>query len=688
MKTLPHGFALPQSAHYLNETLSILSYHHRLLAEILNLRHTLMQKIELLVRSSSAMDEFFRSVVSSLQRTAAREEQLAPIGRLTARQELRVVRQTLLPILTLRDACFRHVIRPGLAQSGTLIKSWFELSDDEKERALCHFDERIFPVLTPLSVDPGHPFRVRGTDTTAITARLSRPGNDAHCLALVPIHASVPSWFNVGIQGDTATWISSYSLVRQHLARFFPGMEITAATPVRMLRARPTETSVNNGENDHPVVIHYTKAQTKSCVQQLLATLAITRDDGYEVGERLRYDDLSQFIPLTTTNVGMLSSRVPKSPQTNVFDSTGCSTICESTHSDDGNGLSLPGLLVSAIRDPLVTTIKLAIRLEDISDALIALLHHRVTNGVHVELFISGATDDHHAAPLPKQLHTSGIRINSTAHADRIAPAGLFVRREKERVRCYAYMSTVRLSEIESTHGLAILSGDRAMNQTFADRINTASWFSENEEHIGHSIDHNALHHPVVVGHRAIMRLSEELIGHEAYAARAGLPSGVVGWLTKVNNEKIIETCYEASTAGVPMHLFVREACTLRPNVTSLSEHIHVYSCTGVPDSPTGLLWFRHHLDREHQPIEANDRETGGPSGVFLVGTGQWHNSSNDAGYFLQVSRGTTMRAFMKTAQEWYAKRSSAWRLRPDGTYSKAPSGPLSRAILDLERDR
>ena len=161
------------------------------------------------------------------------------------------------------------------------------------------------------------------------------------------------------------------------------------------------------------------------------------------------------------------------------------------------------------------------------------------------------------------------------------------------------------------------------------------------------------------------------LLRLETCAAQTGNTAAVVGWLDECTHPAIIAACYEASQAGVSIQLFIRKDCALRPQVPQLSDHIRVYSNTGIENELSGIVWFRNSsvikADQHRESQQSSSR-----AGVFLLCSAGWTRETHQPAFHLKLVDTAITAPWIERLREWYAERHKAWKLQPDGVYQKS----------------
>src|SRR5579863_1493335 len=218
---------------WIDRDLSWLDFNERVLAEALDERTPLLERAKFLAIFTSNLDEFFMKRVAAL-RTSNSEEQSARFAQL---------REKLVPMLHRQADCYRDAIVPGLAAHGVFLRRWDDLTEAQREEASRFFERDISPALTPLVINPEHPFPFLSNLSTSLTFRLHDPDRREHMIARIKIPGSLRQWvpLTAGIEAGKRLLVPLYEVIRGNLHMLYNGMSVSAMTLVRITRDAEVE---------------------------------------------------------------------------------------------------------------------------------------------------------------------------------------------------------------------------------------------------------------------------------------------------------------------------------------------------------------------------------------------------------------------------------------------------------------
>ncbi|MEO0588190.1 MAG: polyphosphate kinase, partial [Planctomycetota bacterium] len=257
--------ALPDDR-FLNRETSWLEFNRRVLHEALDPRTPLLERCGFLAIFNSNLDEFFQKRVGGLKRQIDTGTPSRAYDGLTAPEQLRAIRELVLPMLDQQARAYEEDIRPALAKVGVHLLAWAQLDPEDRERAVAYYRRNLFPVLTPLAVDPGHPFPFISNLSTSIGVMMRQPGETNSAVdpsrdptqpgvqfARVKVPAVLPGWIPLHTEDDVAErgyrFIALEELVRHNLHDLFEGMQIDAVEPFRITRNADVDRDEEDAED-------------------------------------------------------------------------------------------------------------------------------------------------------------------------------------------------------------------------------------------------------------------------------------------------------------------------------------------------------------------------------------------------------------------------------------------------------
>ncbi|HEU5317689.1 MAG TPA: polyphosphate kinase 1 [Chloroflexota bacterium] len=604
----------------LNAQLSQLEFNRRVLEEALDESHPLLERVKFLSIVHSNLDEFFGIAISGLR--AQREgvqagtAGLLPDGR-TPSEALSAVEERLQPLLEEQEVCCRQ-LQAQLAQNGIHILGIQELDHGQREFARQYFEEDVFPVLTPLAVDPAHPFphishlslnlAVMLDDPQAGRrfARVKIPPNLPRLVAM-PMPANAPA--PVGDAHQPAYFVWLEALIAAHLDQLFPGVPVVGRYVFRVtrdfdqdIRERDTENllgsvkeSLRERTFSFVVRLEYTPDMPETLrsrlIDELEATEAICNEELAPLGRRdlmalyaLDRPDLKDppFVPRVPAVLGTLGTTSGQS----IFDVIRRRDLVLH-HPFDSFG-PVVQFIEAAAADPDVLAIKQTLyRVGRSSPIVDALMRAREAGKqVAVLLELKARDDEENNIRLAELLEDAGVHvvygiIGLKTHCK----TTLVVRREADGIRRYCHIGTGNYNATTARlyTDLCLFTANPDIGADLTDLFNYLTGWSRQDKY-----------RKVLVSPTTWRRRLVELIDREMAHAAHREPARIIIKVNGLTDPRIIDLLYRASDAGVKIDLIVRGMCCLRPGVPGLSENIRVISVVGRFLEHSRLYFFEN----------------------------------------------------------------------------------------------
>lgn len=611
----PAPAGLDDPSLYLNRELSLLDFQRRVLEEAQDHANPLLERVRFLAIVGSNMDEFFMVRVAGLrQQIAAGVMSTSADGRSPAEQ-LAAVRQSAQRVLADANDCFLKQIQPALRDAGIFLLDWSELTKRQREVATRYFGEVVFPVLTPLALDPGRPFPhisnlslnlailVRGKDGEERFARLKVPGTLPR---LVPIKRS-----SGGVRKDGTTPSNHYfvwleQVIAANLGALFPGMEIVQAHPFRVTRDGDTEIqeleasdlldtieeSIRRRRFGSVVRLAIPTSMPKSVREILIDNLEVDRKDVYVLDGPM---GLSSIMQLTTINRRSLLFP-PFQPATPpALDGRRNGEIFEAIQSGDivlhhpfDSFEPVVDFLRAAARDPDVMAIKSTLyrvgRNSPVVEALLEANERHKQVAVLVEL--KARFDEESNIEWARALEAEGVHVvYGLLGLKTHAKVALVIRREGERIRRYVHLGTGNYNPTTARQytDLGMFTCDEEIGADATELFNYLTGYAA-----------EASYRKLLIAPLNLRERLEILIRREMQHQKKGRRGQLVFKVNSLVDRAVIRLLYQASQAGVKIDLLVRGMCSLRPGVPGISENIRVTSIVGRFLEHSRLYWFRN----------------------------------------------------------------------------------------------
>ncbi len=591
---------------YLERELSWLDFNERVLdlARDKN-RIALLERVKFLAIFSTNLDEFFMVRIAGLKRRLQAGLAVPSVtGKLPSELYADVLRRVA-ALVTEQSDVFQSDIRPALKDAGIEILRWEELNAAEKATMHQVFAERIFPVLTPLAVDPSHPFPYISGLSLNLAILLRDPTTGAKQFARVKVPSSLPRL----LQLNEGRFLLLEEVIARNLHRLFTGMEILDYTSFRITRNEDIEVEEDEAENllfalerelqlrkvgRPPVRLEVADTIAEAMLERLLGELAVREDEVFRLPIPL---DLSGLFVLTETNREDLKypSFLPSThPDLAVVESASPAEFFDRLrkrdvllqHPYDSFATSVQRFLEQAAADPAVLAIKQTLYRTSgdspIIDALIAAA--QAGKQVLAVVEIKARFDEQANIEWARKLEKAGVHvvygmIGLKTHCK----LSLVVRQERRGLRRYCHIGTGNYNPKTARlyEDMGLLTSNPVTTEDVAKLFNHLSGMT-NEKHY-----RRLLVSPHGIRQGLLQRIDQEIANHAN-----GLPAGIKIKVNSLLDEEAIDAFYRASQAGVPIDLWVRGICAIRPGVPGLSDNIRVRSILGRFLEHSRMYWF------------------------------------------------------------------------------------------------
>jgi polyphosphate kinase len=592
----PAGPTLPADR-FLNRELSWLDFNSRVLELAEEAGLPLLERLKFLAIFAGNLDEFFMVRIAGLKRRQSTGLTVRSPDGLTIREQLARVTERTQDLVHRHANVFLKDVAPRLEDVGIRIVHWDDLGDADAMRLREYFRDQVFPVLTPLAVDPAHPFPYISGLSLNLAVSVREPEGGTTHFARVKVPNNVPRFIPVGAV-DTAggaTFLPLEDLIAAHLPQLFPGLDVVAHHLFRVTRNADLEVEEDRDEDllqalerelarrrFGPVVrLEVTDTMDPQILEVLLSELEVGRDDVVVVPGLLDLSSLWQlydldrpelkdepFVPATHPRLS--EGETPKS----VF-----ATLREGDvllhHPYQSFATSVQRFIEQAAADPNVLAIKQTLYRTSGDSPLVNALIDAAEAGkqVVVVVEIKARFDEEANISWARRLEQAGCHvayglIGLKTHCK----TALVVRREGGVIRRYCHIGTGNYNPKTARiyEDVGILTADPRVGADLTDLFNTLTGYSR-----------QTTYRTLMVAPRGVRTGLLEKIRREIRHAGEGRPAGIRIKVNALVDEQLIDALYEASAAGVPVELFVRGICALRPGVPGLSDNIRVRSIVG-----------------------------------------------------------------------------------------------------------
>jgi polyphosphate kinase len=590
------GTDLPDDR-YLNRELSWLDFNERVLALAEDSSQPLLERAKFLAIFASNLDEFYMVRVAGLKR---REDTGLPVRSadgLSPREQLVRIAARTQALVSQHAHVFLDEILPSLEKHGIRIVSWSDLDDNDRLRLSAYFSEQVFPVLTPLAVDPAHPFPYISGLSLNLAVTVRDPHSRTERFARVKVPNNVPRLVRVevGREADTATFLPVEELIAAHLGELFAGMEVAEHHVFRITRNADLEVEEDRDEDllqalerelarrrfGPPVRLEIAATMSEHVLELLLREMEVDPHDVVEVPGLLDLSCLWQlygldaaelkdelFVP--STHPAFAEGETPKS----VF-----ATLREGDvlvhHPYDSFSTSVQRFIEQAAADPHVLAIKQTLYRTSGDSPIVDALIDAAEAGKQVVALVEvkARFDEQANIKWARTLERAGVHVvYGLVGLKTHCKTALVVRQEGPNIRRYCHIGTGNYNPKTARlyEDIGLLTAEPAVGADLTLLFNALTGYARPQSYGN-----------LLVAPYGVRRGIVERIELEAERAAAGRPAGIRLKLNALVDEQVIDALYRASQAGVPIDIVVRSICALTPGRPELSENIRVRSILG-----------------------------------------------------------------------------------------------------------
>ena len=658
---------------FFNRELSLLEFHKRVLEEGLDESNPILERLKFLGIFSSNIDEFFMIRVSGLKEELEENvTELSPDG-MTPEEQLREIRRRALIMVEQQMKCLRDEIIPGLAAENIHLVSCASLAETEKEALRTYFIDKVFPVLTPLAVDPSHPFPYisplslnLGLMVQAPDGRSPADPKQKHVPRFVRIKVPpvVPRLVPVGRLGSRFVLLED--LIEANVETLFPGMIVGDCHRFRVTRDADIEVREDEAEDllrviqqelrqrrfGTPVRLEVSAGMPGEIVSYLRDSLGLIEEDVYVVDGPLSLQDLSSFYDLNRPDLKFqpFSPSLPEwLGERSLFDVITEEDILLHHPFDAYN--TVTDFINEAVDDDDVVAIKICLYRTGPDSPIPPALIRAAEKGKQVTALIEikARFDEQHNIEWGRKLDQAGVHVVfGVLGLKTHCKLTLVVRREGSSLKRYVHVASGNYNPTTSCFytDVGMFTSDDAVGADATEMFNYLTGCSR-------QMDYRKL----LVAPVNLKEKITDLIDREIRHCQEGRPARIVAKFNRLAEKQIIEKLYEASNAGVKIDLIVRGVCMLRPGVEGLSENINVRNVIGRFLEHSRVFHFAN----------------GGEEEVY-IGSADW--MSRNLKHRVEVVAPVTkpaLKDYLKNVllAAYLRDNVKARELKPDGSYAK-----------------
>lgn len=594
----PEPVDLDNAKLYINRELSLLEYHRRVLAQASDTRHPLLDRIKFLAHASEGLDEFFMVRVSDLQdQIDAGLVELAP-DRMTPAQQLAAIRRKVIELFAEERRVLCEDLLPALADQGIRIVELQDLTPPQRAGLRTYFEREIFPVLTPLAVDPAHPFPHISNQSVNLAVELQGEGTERRFARVkvpnvIPRLLHVESILNQHVTGKKAkyTFVWLDQLVATNLSTLFPGIPVLASYAFRVVRDADIEIHQEEGADlritverglrqrrfGEPVLLTVEDKMPSHIRSLLAASLKVGPESIYSAEQPLGLDSFMQLSSIDRPDL-KYPPIVPRIPG-RIAGGESITAVIEQqdilVHHPYDSFAPVVDLLTSAARDENTLAIKQTLYRVGTDAPVVRALLDAVNHGKQVAVLVElkARFDEASNIEWARELERAGVHVvYGFAGLKTHAKVALIVRKERNGIRRYVHVGTGNYN-VQTARGytdLGLFTADTDFGADASDLFNFLTGYSEQTAY------RRFLVAPLNLRQGLLMRIEREIQQHR----RSG-DGHLIFKMNSLGDKDFIEALYRASQAGVQVDLIIRGISALRPGVKGVSENIRVMSLVG-----------------------------------------------------------------------------------------------------------
>lgn len=665
---------LDRPEYYVNRELSLLQFNLRVLEQALDERHPLMERLNFLLIFSSNMDEFFEIRVAGLRnRLETNTGVPGPDGMFPAEILARISEVTH-EAVTRQYHALNHVLLPALAEEGVHFLKREDWTADQADWVKRYFRDQIYPVLTPIALDPAHPFpRLINKSLNFI---VSLDGKDAFGrstgLAIVPAPRSLPRLIrmpdDISDGGDCFVFLSS--MIHAHVSDLFPGMKASGCYQFRVTRNADLEVdedvddlaSALKGEllsrrYGDEVRLEVADNCPRHLTEYLLHKFELSEADLYEVNGPVNLARMFTDVNRPRLHYAPFTPKIPAliKNSESIFDTLDQADVLLNHPFE--SFAPVVSFLAEAARDPKVLAIKQTIYRTGSDSEILDHLETAARNGKEVTAVVElrARFDEESNIEGARRLQEAGaIVVYGIVGYKTHSKMMLVVRRGSDgAIKRYAHLGTgnyhVKTSKIYTDYGLLTANEDlcQDVHKIFLELTG-----------MGKPARLKQLKHSPFTLHRSLL----DMLEYETEQALSGKPARVIAKINSLTEPQIMQALYRASMAGVEIDLIVRGMCCIRPGIPGLSDNIRVRSIVGRFLEHTRIYYFLH----------------GGEEAVWCS-SADWmeRNLINRVETCFPITNDKLRARVIEEGLLVYLRdNSQAWLMQADGSYVRAESDP------------
>ncbi|MBC7429905.1 MAG: polyphosphate kinase 1 [Bacteriovorax sp.] len=679
MKSTPLKFK-HTSSNFFNRELSWLEFNRRVMSLALEENTPILERLKFCEIYTSNLDEFFMKRVGGLKNQVESKHKFISVDGQHPTEQLEKIKEVVYKSNLAMADIFNNKILPELKNNGIHLLKWDDLNPAERKHFSQYFDKNIFPILTPLGIDHGHPFPFisnlsKSLGISLVKKKKSRKG-PANSFVRIKIPSNIPVWVSVTSKNkDTEKFINVDEIIINNIHRMFPDMKIVDTVIFRVTRNSDWEKDDEDTEDlmEHieetikerqfaPVVrLEYTAQKSEWILKFLSEQLEISEDDMYPMPSIVHLSKFTTILKLDRPEL-KYSKFSPPAPESfssskkNLFNSIRKADRLFH-HPYESFTDTVEKFIRTAANDPKVVAIKLALYRTDSQSKIIDALIHAAKKGKQVACVIElkARFDEQNNILMAQKLEKVGIYVvYGMKDLKTHSKMALVVRQEKLGVKSYVHIGTGNYNSETSLFysDISFFTVNKKITSEVIEVFNALTGIHTNKK-----IKHLLLA-PINM-RKDFLKMIKREIAHQT----AGLPAKIIAKMNSLEDIEIIVHLYKASQAGVSITLIVRGFCCLKPGIKGLSENIKVISIVGRFLEHSRIYFF--------QNGKMNPEE-----GDYFIGSADWmyRNLNNRFEVVTPIDSLKLKKKLYHILKVNTDDLSTSWELKKNGKYIRKKS--------------
>jgi len=665
------------SPRFVDRDLSWLEFNRRVLHEAIDPRTPLLERLQFLSIFTTNLDEFFMKRIGTMMlRQSGKDDQLHADTEPHV-QRLKSIQDSVAPMLQCRANCLSEQLIPNLLEQGIHLLDWEDLTEAERNQANSHFQNSVFPVLTPQSVDHSHPFPFMSNLSVSLAIRLKNPLTEERLFARVKVPKLLPQWIELDTT-DTSVrrFIDLQAIIYHNLAHLFPGITIQNIMTLRVTRSAEIDYDDDDSEDllelvteevrqrrlQRVVRLEHSLTDDRWLLDTVVEQLELPPEQVYEMPDNYDYVDFHQIAALDIPTL-RFTPWIPTVPLALADDATDIFALIRDGdvlvhHPFESFDASVARFLRAAVEDDNVLAIKMAVYRTSDDSPFLPLLIQAAEKGKQVACLVElkARFDEHRNIRWANALEDSGVHVvYGLTGVKTHTKTAIVVRREPDGLRSYAHI------------GSGNYNPQTAKVYTDLGLFTCRAELADDVVELFHSLTGRSIKHDYERLLVAPINMKEQflkMIRDEQQAHEEGRPAQIIAKMNQIQDPDICEALYTASQAGLPIDLIVRGFSVLRPGVAGLSPTIRVISVIGRFLEHSRIFYFRN---GEQDPV----------AGRFFTGSADWmvRNLESRVEAITPIDPRPFRERLWGILQIMLADQRQAWDMQPDGSYVQRTPG-------------